>query len=631
MRGFEVDRGYERYSPRRDEASHTFDRGYSPVSQTVQAPRVGERVRAIRVDQRQQIASGAYGTVKNRFQRSGIEIFEFLWDDGRLSQSDMSEWDRDVKKVDRNELSPEASTQRAMPRAIMAGFALQIFVLGAIVWYFGPRSWNEGKVKELTIWAGLPLVSLVPWFCSVNCYKAYTVPGLIALVSVCMAAGVLSLTHCFIFPHYRELHPVAEVPSALMNSTNRGSANSLMCWSAHSGASRFHKFLAKEAQTSMGVDVAPVEVGVAFTSVMSPAVLIALGAVYYFVFIGEFDVFFFAPRQSKIVALDIVDCIGMYDTLFAHDPYFVFEGIGFDSYFVFAFIPLLWFWWCLATFQLGYEFQQNSMGRGPVEVNTWKKSAVLLNGSFFALRCFLQIRAQYGSTFFMVKNLCIMFPWVWDKDLKSGSADSEGSLLEQNHALRREVGHYRNTFDEVSRFCKRALEDHKYQRDHGQGGQGHGQRNMPVADNNPAAELERIREYRAKIVGPRGNLGHDGSLFNVIARARDACDGKTHTSRRVSIASPEEVTAKFRACVETIHAEATGAATEVDIAFKKIEDKRLANTGGSTGRGDYSQDAGHKDGGLQDALVNVQLEADRMLEQYKDKEHNLYRRPHDSY
>lgn len=622
-------------------------------------PRIGDTVKAIAtmgaigehrvtiddVGKVQTIAADRYGT----------QQMHIVW---KVHGSSMSygppmpipfaEWRQWIKKVNLDELDLEEKIKRAGMCSVLSGIVTHLFALGLIVWYFGPTDWTDDKVKKLSLWTILPVVSVLPWVPALSMKKELAIPGLMSLVAVCLVAGMLTVTHCFIFPRSQALHPLAQVPDRLVNVTHHAATNALVCWSDNTRVSTFNSFMRTETRQSTGVDVQSAA-GIAFSSMVSPIVPLAVGAVFYFMFIGEFDVFWFAPMRSKTVAVDILDCIVMWDTVFAHDPYFVFEDTSVGIAFSWVFLPIVGVWWLLATFQLKWEFQKTSaesetlpggISHNAAQQHLWRGMSLGLNFSFLALRIFLRVKAQYCAPIMMLKNCTIWIPNIFPKDKKIG----EGSIYEKVHSLTAEVRDYRRTLEDIMRRTKTSLEDdrRRYEMNknghHGGGAYGGGG-GYNSGSNSPSYELDKMIEGREKLTGRQGFLVPGGQLYQRIQTALDYCNDKTDIkSRRNSVASPEELKAKVQSHLESIQSEVKCVSTETDIIFKKMEQtRRNGGSGGQSsggygggGGGDTAGDAGYISL-LHDTLGVIKQDTLKILELHRDKEILRGGDPHGSY
>jgi len=221
------------------------------------------------------------------------------------------------------------------------------------------------------------------------------------LVHVSMLAGVLTLTHCVIYSHSEDMHPydAAAIPKDLRGNVSEAGTNALICFSKRAGVENFNKFLAHELHDMGGIRMH--RWGFAFSSAISPLVPICLGLVNYWILWDRSTI---SWDFLTVLAVDILDCIVMFDTMFAHDPYFLFEDL--DHAFMWTFVLVLYILWNIATFQLimekgsarssGQRFSANTMPG----LTSW-----LLNVAFLGLRGVLRAKAMYCTPIFLLKNM----------------------------------------------------------------------------------------------------------------------------------------------------------------------------------------------------------------------------------
>jgi len=109
-----------------------------------------------------------------------------------------------------------------------------------------------------------------------------------------------------------------------------------------------------------------------------------------------------------ILALDVVDCITMFDTIFAHDPYFLFEDV--DHLFMWIFVGCLYFFWNIATLQFYAEMRLRSSQPGSREGtnNMPGLTSWLLNLVFLLLRLALRAKAMFCVPMLMLKNIFLL-------------------------------------------------------------------------------------------------------------------------------------------------------------------------------------------------------------------------------
>lgn len=178
--------------------------------------------------------------------------------------------------------------------------------------------------------------------------------------------------------------------------------NALVCFSKRVNVENFNKFLAGELKD---VGVKMHRWGLAFSSAISPLVPLSLGVVNYWIL---WDRSIVAWDLLTILALDVVDCITMFDTIFAHDPYFLFEDA--DPAFMWIFVGCLYLSWNVATIQFSIEskLRSSQAGSGEGANNMPGITSWLLNLVFLLLRLALRAKAMFCVPVLMLKNLFLL-------------------------------------------------------------------------------------------------------------------------------------------------------------------------------------------------------------------------------
>jgi len=477
---------------------------------------------------------------------------------------------------------------------VAGAIALQFYIVVLMLAYFGPKAWTDPKKKmELLLWLALLVAGFVPWIyaCTKSSdvdAKNATIPGLLVLVNLCMVAGVATLTHCLIFPTLTPLTPMADIPKDFHQNVSmftHASTNALVCFSEQSRIKNLNKFLASEAEDS-GIKVH--SWGVAFSSLMSPWVPMGLFAVYYALCLGwDFDVFWFGPRHSKMVALDIVDCIAMYDTFFAHDPYFLFEDPALP-FFSWIFVAVLWLFWNLSTLQLRDEFNEFAKHKSSdqdtnnrellspeVSVTPLEPSrrglylSVALNLCFLGLRLALRVKAQYCSPIFVVKNVLIWVPELFKILFSSGLPEADetnaSTLPAKYHAMTHERNRLRQALGHIYRTAGDAVPKKDHKRD---------SYSEYLSDE---VYYKKIEESRDKLILNMDKMMKDGgSVFKAKALANE----EETKGRRISVMAnggeeaKREMKAKFLSRVEQIEAEVKENKTEINIELNYLKDRK---------------------------------------------------------
>jgi hypothetical protein len=380
---------------------------------------------------------------------------------------------------------------------------------------------------------------------------------------------------------------------------------------------RINEIVERETMTATGVGIAEHRgsyLGFPFSSLMSPVVPLALFLIYYMIFVGEFDIFWSSPLRSKIVAWDIIDCISMYDTIFAHDPYFLFEDVHIGGFFTHIYILVLAVFWIGCTFQLRYEFQDfhHHTDDERDEAKAWRVPlTVALNVCFLGLRFFLRVQAQYCTPGLVLKNVAGILIYIPALMYQQAEEEQGHSTYEGYSDPAEEKLAYKAALENVHHFVRKSLDEdkRKWHTDTKHDGRhNHGfnvgnaismitnwhaklpehERKRFGPDTDVCGERECLHEAKVKLIDEF--MGPRGKFHRALEDARDFAEKKSrdHDSRDHDSGfdlrgafhrkeDPDELRIKFGSYIGSIASEVRTIEREVKHVFDKIEKKRHVN------------------------------------------------------
>lgn len=368
--------------------------------------------------------------------------------------------------------APLAGTKDNKKCGRFAAVVLLILLWGLIFLFFGPK--KMASTSSIDIICGLAaVVSVVLAVALASWGNDVFLLGI--LIHVCMFCGVLTLTHCVVYSHPQDLHPYDDVgiPKDLRSNLTYAGTNALICFTKHSRMDNFNEFLADELKDTGGWLMH--RWGIAFSSAISPIVPLMLGVINYWMLWNRSMIVW---DLVSILALDIIDCITMFDTIFAHDPYFLFEDAG--HVFMWIFVVSLYLCWNIATFQLSMELSHRSKPHGAdTGENTFPGlTSWILNALFFTLRCILRAKAMFCVPLLLLKNLYFLvdipLEVIRQRDpMASGpdSRSSEANSLIDPHSADASIDvvkHKLSNLREIIRAIKHGT-DEQYEVRHGYG------------------------------------------------------------------------------------------------------------------------------------------------------------------